>query len=98
MVITVRKIVAACDTYDQGTVLRGVLLSHIQEHGSVVVSFEGVSNATTSFVNAAFVEMLRHMSFDDFKRRVQITRAHRQVAGMIKERMLFESNRRAFAA
>lgn len=98
MVITTRNIVAACDTYEQGTALRSVMLAQLQQHGAVAVSFEGVSNATTSFVNAAFVEMLRHMSFDDFKRRVQIVKAHRQVANMIKERMLFESQRQAFAA
>lgn len=63
-----------------------------------MADFSGVTNVTSSFVNAAFVALLGSMSFDDVRQRMKIVNANRQVAGMIRERMRIESQQLSAAA
>jgi hypothetical protein len=55
--------------------------------GSVTVSFEGAKTATSSFVNAAFVQLLDEITLDDVKTRLRVVNSTRQINDMIKTRM-----------
>jgi len=57
----------------------------------VEVSFSGVSIATSSFVNTAFIPLLDLVSFDEIKKRIRIVHSNRQVNDMIKTRLERES-------
>lgn len=87
MVIVIKSIVEGCDTNAQGDIVRTAILEVCAQQDVVVVSFSGILNATSSFVNSALVDLLSKMSFDDFKRRIRITGASRQVIDIIKLRM-----------
>lgn len=98
MVIRVKRLVDACDTNSRGEVVRAAIVSALAVNGIVVLSFSGLSNATSSFVNSAFVDLLETMPFDEIKQRVRVIDASRQIIDMIKLRMTFEAGRVAVAA
>ena len=98
MVIRVKTLVDVCDTNSQGEVVRAAVVSALAVEGVVVISFSGLSNATSSFVNSAFVDLLETMPFEEIKRRVRVINASRQIVDMIKLRMTFEAERVAAAA
>ena len=98
MVVVVQSAVLSCDTGDQGRAVHEAVRIALSGGGNVTVDFSGVTNVTSSFVNAAFVALLCFMSFDDVRQRMKIVNANRQVAGMIRERMRIESKRLPAAA
>lgn len=95
MVIAVRGLVPACDTNQHGDAVRAAILRALSASDSVEVSFAGLTAATSSFVNSAFVDLLDAMSLDDIKRRIRITHSSRQINDMIRTRLTQEGNRAA---
>ena len=53
----------------------------------VVISFDGIQTATSSFVNSAFIPLLADLELDRLKRQLKIIRSTRQINDMIKTRM-----------
>lgn len=92
MVITVKSLVLACDTNAQGDALRAAVLRALETSGTVDVSFAGLTAATTSFVNSAFVDLLDLMSLDDIKMRIRIVHSSRQINDMIRSRLTREAS------
>jgi hypothetical protein len=64
----------------------------LSANGSVVVSFDGIQTATSSFVHAAFVELLDDFSYRDLKARLRVTTSTRQINDMIKTRLERSAN------
>ena len=93
MVIFVRNHVLSCDTNAEGDVLYNAISGALRDSDRVTVDFSGLPNATSSFVNSAFVPLLVSFSFAAIKSRLQIVGAHPQIAAMIRDRMNFESHR-----
>jgi STAS-like domain of unknown function (DUF4325) len=61
-------------------------------HGSqVIVNFDGVTTATSSFTNAAFVPLLADFSMEQIRKSLRIVRSSRQINDMIKTRLDRES-------
>jgi len=87
VMIRVVDVVGAADTADQGNLLRARILPMLRTGGQVRLSFDGVVSATSSFVNAAFVEVLTSVPFDRFKAQVKIVDATGQINEMIRTRM-----------
>jgi hypothetical protein len=48
---------------------------------------EGLTTATSSFVNVAFVSLLRTYDLAEIKRRVRIVKSTRQINDMIRSRL-----------
>jgi hypothetical protein len=93
MVINVRTLAGAADTSDQGDTLFRVLSPMLIRGEAVVVSFEGVEVATTSFVNAAFVELLSVLSLAQIKAQVKVVRSSKQINDLIRGRLSAEAAR-----
>lgn len=91
--LRVIDIAGAGDTASEGERLRGALLQALRSRQPVCLSFAGVVSATTSFVNAAFVETLRDVPFDRFKTQVRVVDATGQINDMIRMRMTREAAR-----
>lgn len=92
MVIYVREITVAADTAKQGELLFEQLEASLTDTGgAVTLSFEGIDTATSSFVNAGFVQLLSIMSFDEIKRRLKVVNSTRQINDMIKRRLSREA-------
>jgi STAS-like domain of unknown function (DUF4325) len=85
MVVRIRDNVDSADTADQGAavldVLRKVLAS---SEDQVVISFQGVQTATSSFVNSAFLPLLEKYALHELKRRIRVIESTRQINDMIK--------------
>lgn len=86
MVITVKGIVKGADTADQGHLVLE-RLRHALKTGDVVVSFDGIQTATSSFVNTAFIPLLQDFSIRDIKRKMRVVKSTRQINEMIKTRL-----------
>jgi hypothetical protein len=96
--IKVSSISPTCDTNVQGTALRKEMVAALRRNDVVRVSFAEIGNATSSYVNSAFVELLGLMSFSDIKRRIRVVDASAQIRDMIKHRLTFEAQRGSVAA
>jgi hypothetical protein len=88
MVIRILDIVSGADTAIQGADvfarLHGALAS---SDARVIVSFDGVQTATSSFVNVAFVQLLSAFSLEDIKARLRVVASTRQINDMIRTRL-----------
>jgi len=97
MVIRVADLVGAADTSEHGVRVHEALVIAMRQGGAVTISFDGIASATSSFVNAAFVDLLDDYSFDDIKTRVRIVESARQINAMIRARLSFEASRPGLA-
>lgn len=87
MVIRILDIVGHCNTSTEGEVVFDVISPLISEGRSLKVSFEGVTNVPSSFVNAAFVKLLKLYSADFVRDRLSFINVNQQIADMISRCM-----------
>jgi uncharacterized protein DUF4325 len=85
--IQIHDLVAGANTADQGSAVLPHLRSAMAGGAPFVVSFGDIQTATSSFVNASFVPLLRDFSFWDIKSRMRVTDSTRQINQMIKARL-----------
>src|SRR5262245_34093613 len=89
--------VSRCYTSEDGEVIFHVLLRALREHDKVTVSFKGVGDVPSSFVNTAFVPLLDHYSIEYLRDHLGITDSNSQINDMIRHRMLFSAKRKVAA-
>ncbi len=87
MVVRILDIVTGADTSDQGAVVLSRLRAELKQGAPVVVSFEGVNTATSSFVAASFVPLLEQYKLHEVKQRLRVINSTRQINSMIKARL-----------
>lgn len=92
VMIHIKHIVDSADTADQGAVVFAHLSPVLAGNDDVVVSFDGVTTATSSFVNTAFIPLLKMGSLAMIKSRLKIIRSTRQINDMIRSRLEREAN------
>jgi hypothetical protein len=92
MVIRIREIAGGADTAEQGFAVLLALRAELGRAPLVTVSFEGVVTATSSFINASFVQLLDQMDLEDIKKRVLVLRSSRQINDMIRSRLYREAS------
>lgn len=97
MVIKVLDHVPHCYSWADGEVICRAVRCALREHGRATISFAGVSDVPTSFVNAAFAQLLGEYTFDYIRSHVSIVNSTRQINEMIKRRLVFEAQRRPAA-
>lgn len=77
-----------------GQILFNNIKDHLDEQESVLVSFEGISELSSSFVNSAFVELLSFYDFEYIKSNLKFTHSTKQINNLIKNRFQFEMNKK----
>lgn len=87
MVVVVKNLVNSCDTNDDGMVVYKHVLSALCSSDSVVVDFSDIPNVTSSFVNCAFVALLRDFDFTQIRSRLQFQNVNRQIGNLVRDRM-----------
>lgn len=88
MVVRVRDIADSADTADQGVAILNVLSKALASNqDQIIISFEGVQTATSSFVNSAFLPLLEKYALHELKRRIRVIESTRQINDMIKNRL-----------
>lgn len=95
MVIRPLDHVANCYTWDSGAVISRLIRNAFARGDTVTITFSGITDVPSSFVNAAFVSLLGDYSFDFIKAHLKITNASRQIVGMISHRFAFVTTQAA---
>lgn len=95
MVINVLDLVPHCYTWEDGNVVGRAIQQGLEKKEKVAVSFTGVEDVPTSFVNAAFVKLLDDFSYEDIRSNLSVINSTRQINEMIKRRLDFETKRAA---
>ncbi len=98
MVIRALDLVPNCYTWSNGDVISKVIRRAFAHGDKITISFAGVTDTPSSFVNAAFISLLSDYSYDFIKSHLTLTHCSRQVVDMIKRRFDFERSRDAHAA
>jgi STAS-like domain of unknown function (DUF4325) len=91
MVVAIKDLVAAGQTAAQGETVHRALADALAANDRIEVSFAGVPIVSSSFVNAAFVELLGSMTFHQITQRIRITNSSAQVNDLIKRRLKSEA-------
>lgn len=92
MVIKVLDIVPACNTAAQGTAVAEAVCKYLEKNSSVALSFEGVFDVPSAFVNTSIVAILFDCKRSNRDGSFAITDVTPQIAEMIRRCV---SNRRA---
>jgi hypothetical protein len=91
MEILIKQIAGGADTAAQGEIVLRSLVDPLKQGSQVIVNFDGVTTATSSFTNAAFVPLLADFSMEQIRKSLRIVRSSRQINDMIKTRLDRES-------
>lgn len=84
MVINVLNHVPFCFSSDQGDTIRALVEKKLASNEFVTVSFSGVSEVTSSFINSAFVSLLKSYDIKFIKSHVRFVSVSKQVADMLR--------------
>src|ERR1700742_2939082 len=95
--IAVAKIAGSAATAAQGGLVYQALEQALTQAGPVVVDFDGINTATSSFTNLSFVKLLSTRKLRDIKKRLRVVNSTRQINEMIKSRMEREGGGKAVA-
>lgn len=95
MVIKILDVVPDCNSWDKGETVFKVIQEAFKNDSELVVSFEGVDDVPSAFVNAAFLPLLDTFDFVEIKRRLKFVNSTRQINDMIRRRFSFEATARA---
>lgn len=94
MVVNVLDHVPHCYTWQDGAVIASIIRQAFDRGEHVVVSFSGVDDVPSSFVNAAFVSLLTEYGYDYIRTHLSVTNSTRQINDMIHRRFRFETEQR----
>jgi hypothetical protein len=92
MAVNVLNLVPDCYSWRNGDIVRRYLHEELAAGRSVTLSFEGVKDVPSSFVNAAFVPLIDHFGLPYLKSHLFVVRSNRQINDMIKHRLEFEAS------
>lgn len=98
MVIRILDHVRQCYTSQDGAVISALIRNAFASGEKVKVSFNGVTDVPSSFVNGAFVALLDCYSFDYIRANLSVVDSTPQINDMIKRRFRFETEQLAHAA
>ncbi|KQX19053.1 MULTISPECIES: STAS-like domain-containing protein [unclassified Sphingomonas] len=84
MVVRALDHVRQCYSSADGAVINHVLRDAFAQDSKVTLSFDGVVDIPSSFVNAALVPLLDEVSFDWLKSHLAVVDANRQIADMVR--------------
>jgi STAS-like domain of unknown function (DUF4325) len=88
--IVVHDLVSGADSVEEGRIVSAALDGAIAADEDVVLSFHGVGSASSSFVSASIIPLLRRVGIEEFKRRVRVSNASWQIADVVRRRIALE--------
>lgn len=73
-----------------GEILFQEIKNLFENQESVVVSFQGISEISSSFVNSAFIDLLEEYDFNYIRKNLKFINSTKQINSLIKDRFSFE--------
>jgi len=89
--ISIRKELHEYYTNDSGDELNRIIRHHFDNKEKVIVSFDGISEINSSFVNSAFVQLLDFYDLKFIMQHLTFKHSNRQINNLILSRFKFES-------
>lgn len=86
MVIEVLNYVERCYSNDDGIIINKVVKNALGNGNQVVVSFKGVNSVTSSFINSAFIELIKNYEKEYVKSRLTFIDSNKSINGIIRDR------------
>ncbi|MGV2494824.1 STAS-like domain-containing protein [Pelagerythrobacter aerophilus] len=84
MDLRVLDIVRACNTAEQGEILFNAIWKRLKMEHAVNVSFDGVSEVTSSFINASIVRIVLEKDYSSVEDNLSISDISKPSAEMIR--------------
>lgn len=84
MVVRILDLVPACNTSAQGAAVADAVRAHLLNGQRVKLSFAGVSDVPSSFVNASIVSLFNEMQDEKLPMKLAIGDVNSQIAEMIR--------------
>lgn len=91
MELKVLELVPHCYTWNDGAEVAKALERAFNKNERVRLSFEGVGDVPSSFVNAAFTSLLDRFTYDFIRSHLSIVNSTRQINDMIVRRFIAET-------
>jgi len=82
-----------CYSNADGDIIRKEITQLLLSGSKVIVSFQGVDSASSSFINSAFIELLDKYDFTFIKQHIKFADSTRTINETIKRRFSFEVNK-----
>lgn len=92
--IRVLNVVPRTFNNDDGRAVHDAIREALARDEVVTLSFDGVDSVPSSFVNSAFITLLRDLTFDEVRRRLRFVKTNSQINEMIRSRFTQEVERR----
>jgi hypothetical protein len=89
--------VKRCYTSQDGAVVAALIRANFCQDNHVTVSFTGVGDVPSSFINTAFISLLDDFSYDFIRSHLSVIDSTRQINSLIKRRFDFELQRESAA-
>lgn len=83
MVIRALDIVQFCNTAKDGEEVRAKIVPFLRNQKQVELSFDGVEDVPSSFINAAIVTLLNEFDVDFLRKHLVLREANSQIADMV---------------
>ncbi len=83
--IIIKDIVVGYTSNSDGLILKAAIEQSINASGSVILSFEGVTSASSSFLNSSIGEIIDKYGLIFLKNRIKITNYTPSIALMIQK-------------
>jgi hypothetical protein len=93
--IVIARTSGRADTAEQGAAAFRALHAALSRPGVIDIDFQGITTATSSFANLAFVQLLKTWSLPEIKRRLRVVNSTRQINDMIRSRLEREGDNAA---
>lgn len=84
--ITIKDHVSEGFTNDDGALLYGVIQKHLYENDLIVLSFEGMTSISSSFLNSSLVQVKEEIGFNELKRRFRFIKTNQSINSTIRTR------------
>ncbi|MDG4969876.1 STAS-like domain-containing protein [Lactococcus lactis] len=95
VILKIKDLLDTHYTNDDGKKLNQFILSEFKNQNPVTISFDGITEVNSSFVNSAFIQLLEeNYNFDYIRKNLSFSDTNKQINSLILSRFSFEVKRR----
>lgn len=93
--VRIKDHVAQASSYEDGQIIFDLISPSLRSGEVVNISFEGIQAVPSSFINAAFVQLLEISTFEQIKESLRIIQSTKFINDLIRRRFEFADENKA---
>lgn len=94
VILKIKDLLEAHYTNSDGERLNQYILKEFNKNNPVTISFDGITEVNSSFVNSAFIQLLEEdYNFDYIKKNLTFSDTNKQINSLILSRFKFETSK-----